>query len=150
MSAWKEQYLELRNTGMLEATALKALQVSRRALREARVDDPDFAEKEYEAEQNRIDELEAEAITRAMSGEPVYNKDGIECGVKKSDTLLMFLLKGNRREKYGDKSEIKTDSDLNITLRDIASENNVDLQTAKRMALKAATAPVINITYGEF
>jgi len=48
--------------------------------------------------------LEAEAVRRALQGvsEPVFHQ-GRECGsrVKHSDTLLMFLLKTLRPERYG-------------------------------------------------
>lgn len=48
--------------------------------------------------------LEAEALRRALEGvsEPVFHQ-GRECGskVKHSDTLLMFLLKTLRPERYG-------------------------------------------------
>jgi hypothetical protein len=56
-----------------------------------------------------IDGLEAEAMSRAQQGvtEAIYYQGDI-VGTKQtySDGLLQFLLKGRRREVYGDKQEI--------------------------------------------
>jgi len=56
-----------------------------------------------EAQEQAADRLEQEARRRAMEGtlKPVFYK-GEECGVIReySDTLLIFLMKGARPEKY--------------------------------------------------
>ena len=52
--------------------------------------DPEFKAQANEAKESVVDDLEQEAIKRA--------KDG-------SDTLLMFLLKGNKPEKYKERRE---------------------------------------------
>lgn len=56
--------------------------------------------------------LEDEATRRARDGvdEPIFYKDVLIGSQKKySDTLLMFLLKGNRPEKFSDKLTIRLD-----------------------------------------
>lgn len=65
-----------------------------------------YAEFFSQAEEQAGDRLEAEARRRAVKGvnEPVFYQ-GAQCGVvrKYSDTLLIFLLKGARPEKYKDR-----------------------------------------------
>lgn len=68
----------------------------------------DFAEAWDEAIEEAGDLLELEARRRAVSGvkEPVFYQ-GEECGYvrKYSDTLLIFLLKGAKPEKYRERFE---------------------------------------------
>lgn len=65
--------------------------------------DESYAEAFRAAEEHAADRLEQEARRRAIEGvdEPIFYK-GERCGVvrKYSDTLLIFLLKGARPEKY--------------------------------------------------
>ena len=65
--------------------------------------DPEYPARFRQAEEQACDRLEAEARRRAVQGvdEPVFYQ-GEQCGVvrKYSDTLLIFLLKGARPEKY--------------------------------------------------
>ncbi len=65
--------------------------------------DPSYPELFEAAMQEAADLMEAEARRRAVEGvdEPVFYQ-GYECGSvrKYSDTLLMFLLKGVRPEKF--------------------------------------------------
>lgn len=72
--------------------------------------DPAYAERFADAEAQAIDGLEKEARRRAIEGtdKPVFYRGG-ECGVIReySDTLLIFLLKGARPEKYRDNSRIE-------------------------------------------
>ncbi len=53
--------------------------------------DDEFAREVVSAQEQVADSLEEEAISRAVNG---------------SDTLLIFLLKGQKRERYGDKREV--------------------------------------------
>ena len=73
-----------------------------------------------EAEQEAIDRLEAEARRRALNGvaEPVFYQ-GVECGTiqKYSDTLLIFLLKGAKPQKYRD--NVVVDANVNITFEQL-------------------------------
>jgi hypothetical protein len=71
-------------------------------------EDPDFLSLYKKAEDAASDLLEREAVRRAVSGtqKPVFYK-GEECGLIKeySDTLLMFVMKARKPEKYRDNSE---------------------------------------------
>lgn len=68
--------------------------------------DPAYAEAFKAAEEQAGDRLEQEARRRAVQGveKPVY-QGGKQVGVVReySDTLLIFLLKGARPEKYKDR-----------------------------------------------
>lgn len=86
--------------------AAKTVGISRRHAYTVRSEDTDFATAWDEAVNIAIDTLEQEARRRAYEGvdEPVFYQ-GEEVGYirKYSDTLLMFLLKGNRPDKYKDR-----------------------------------------------
>ena len=70
--------------------------------------DPFYAEAFNSAREEASDVLEGEAWRRAMQGveEPVFHRGKI-CGhvQKYSDVLLIFLLKGNRPEKFRERVE---------------------------------------------
>lgn len=72
--------------------------------------DDKFGEMLREAQERGAEMLESEAIRRAFEGveEPVY-QGGELVGHKQkySDTLTIFLLKGQMREKYGDTSKVQ-------------------------------------------
>jgi hypothetical protein len=72
--------------------------------------DPTYRQAFEEAEEAAVDELEAEARRRALEGteEPVGFYKGVAAEYVKrySDTLLIFLLKGARPEKYAERREI--------------------------------------------
>ena len=68
--------------------AAETANLSRTALYDWRKDDPDFAADWEIAFEKGVDALEAEAFKRAFAG---------------SDTLLIFLLKGNKSAKYKDR-----------------------------------------------
>ena len=84
-------------------TAAELSKVRRSTVYLWRESDPAFVEAMAAAEEQAADLLEQEARRRAHAGvdEPVFYK-GDECGVVRrySDTLLIFLLKGARPEKY--------------------------------------------------
>ena len=66
-------------------------------------DDPEYAAKFAEAHEQAVEKLEREALRRAADGweEPVFHKGEVVGHVKKfSDTLLIFMLKAARPEKY--------------------------------------------------
>ena len=99
-----ERFLKmLRETGGNVTRACEAASMGKSAVYDWKRDDAEFAAQWDEAVEAGIEELEEEARRRAFRGtdEPVFYK-GEECGVirKYSDTLMIFLLKGNRPEKY--------------------------------------------------
>ncbi len=69
--------------------------------------DPEYAEAFAHAEDHAAERLEQEARRRAVEGveKPVY-QGGRQVGVVReySDTLLIFLLKGAKPEKYQERS----------------------------------------------
>jgi len=70
--------------------------------------DPEYPARFAEAQAASAAVLEEEARRRATEGweEPVFHM-GEQCGTKRrySDTLLIFLMKGNQPAKFGDRIE---------------------------------------------
>lgn len=97
-------------------------------------DDPLFVEYYEMAEQAHTEYMEIEAQRRAVMGVPeeVYYQ-GEVVGHKRnySDSLLQFLLKGKRPDKYGNTSklEIKNQGDANIQVNFGIPELNQDMDT---------------------
>lgn len=93
-----------------------------------------------EALEEATDLLEAEAHRRAYAGyeEPVFYQ-GAECGLvrKYSDTLLIFILKGLRPEKYRERSDARLSGADGgpIGIRDMS-----DIERANRLATILADA----------
>lgn len=76
------------------SAAAKAAKVGRKTVYEWRAKDPDFVSSMADAEQEAIDHLELEATKRALIG---------------SDTLLIFLLKAARPQKYRERVDVTVD-----------------------------------------
>lgn len=81
--------------------------------------DKAYAKAVDEAFDDAVDLLETEAKRRAYEGveEPVY-QGGKQVGTirKYSDTLLIFLMKGARPEKYRDRQQIEQTVSGSVTL----------------------------------
>lgn len=106
---WEKAFFEsLRNNGIVRI-ALKAAAVSRHTVAKRRADDPEFAAEFADAMEDAADTLEAVARTRAFTG---------------SDTLLIFLLKAARPERFRDMYK-KVQVDLTLTKR-LAEELGLD------------------------
>lgn len=90
--------------------ACRAAGVGRTTAYELREEAPDFRAAWDEALDEAMDRLEAEAWRRAVKGvrKPVYQQ-GLHVGdvQEYSDTLLIFLLKGGRPEKYRELKEVR-------------------------------------------
>jgi hypothetical protein len=122
----------LRETGGNVSRACAAIHLTRTRVYEWRAADPLFAIAWDEAVEFGTDDLEEEARRRALEGvdEPVFYQ-GEECGVirKYSDTLLIFLLKGRRPDRYRERVTIdvnKLDSDIERELALIAAGGQAD------------------------
>jgi hypothetical protein len=89
--AWKPAFLEAFSTYGTVSHACKVVGVGRRTVYDARQVDEAFAAEWAAVEDDVSDDLEQEAVRRA--------KDG-------SDTLLIFLLKARRPEKYRENTHI--------------------------------------------
>ena len=100
----------LQKTGGNISRACKAEGIARNTAYTWRDEDKDFAIRWDEALQAGLDELEQEARRRAFEGlqNAVFYK-GEVVGYEReySDTLMIFLLKGGRPEKYKDRQEIE-------------------------------------------
>lgn len=95
-------------TGNVTAAAKKA-KVGRRTHYEWVEQDPEYKAAVADAMEEAADLMEEEARRRGADGvlEPVFHQ-GKRCGTirKYSDTLLIFLLKGARPEKYRERSTV--------------------------------------------
>ncbi len=105
--------------------------------------DPEYAEAFHEAELMAGDVLENEAIRRAHDGvaKPVYQSRKLVGYIQEySDTLLIFLLKGAKPEKYKERVQI----DVNSYLRQVAEANGLDpdevIQEAQSIVSSARTS----------
>jgi hypothetical protein len=105
---WKPAFLEFLRASASVTDSARGAGVSRRGTYKAREKDEEFREAWEDALEEATDALEAEARRRALEGvrEPVFYQ-GKEVGSvqRYSDTLLIFLLKGRRREVFGDKTD---------------------------------------------
>lgn len=108
--------------GTSVSTSASAAGVHRSTVYDWRNKDAAFAAAWESAEEAGVDVLEDEAKRRACEGwvEPVFHK-GELCGEvrKYSDTLLIFLLKGRRPEKYRDNHKIDLNAKVEHSVADI-------------------------------
>jgi transposase-like protein len=114
--------------------------IARRTAYDWRDADPEFAKAWDAAVQLGTEALEDEAVRRAHHGtdEAVFYQ-GAECGTVRrySDTLLIFLLKARRPEKYRERVSAE------LTGKDggpIQTENLSDLEVARRVAFLLSRA----------
>jgi hypothetical protein len=106
---WKRIFIEeLARSGNVLLSSRKA-GVNRATVYVARKDDPAFADQWDDAIDEAVDLLEAVARGRAVNGteKPVY-RGGVQVGTIReySDTLLMFLLKAHRPERFRDSYDL--------------------------------------------
>lgn len=104
----KEIFLKALSINGIITEAAKAAKIPRQSHYDWMKNDPEYPAR-YEAAYNEaVDSLEQEAISRARDGweEPVYQGGKYVGSIrKKSDTLLIFLLKGAKPEKYRERYE---------------------------------------------
>lgn len=106
----KKEFLEhLVETGGNRKLSAEKVRVSTKTMYSWRREDTIFAEEWDICEEMGVDSLEDEAVRRGHDGveEDIYYKGEI-VGQKTnySDAVLMFLLKGKRRERYGDSKHV--------------------------------------------
>lgn len=102
-----EQLLRQLELGRSISAACKAEGIGRSAYYVWRDEDEVFAKAADAAIEVGTDRLEDEAFRRATSRKAP------------SDTLLIFLLKGRRREKYGDKQHLEHSGSMGIVVSEI-------------------------------
>lgn len=107
-----EAFLEALDEGAGVSDACRIAGIARRSVYEWRAGDPEFRTAWDKAIERSADSLEAEAVRRARDGvdEPVFYK-GEACGVvrKYSDTLLIFMLKARRPERFRENVMVSAD-----------------------------------------
>lgn len=112
-NAWTDEKREIFLKSLEECPiinrAISKIRISRSFLYKFRSENPDFAAEWDAAKDRGIDALEDEAMRRALVGtdKPIY-QGGKKVGTVRefSDTLAIFLLKGNRPNKYRDRHEL--------------------------------------------
>jgi len=121
---WAKAALAVYRIGGNVTLAANKAGVDRRTIARLRLADPTFEEAWEEAREESADLLEIEARRRALEGwdEPVFGSGGPGKGteevgvVRKYDTtLLIFLLKGERPEKYRERFDQKISGSLDLS-----------------------------------
>jgi hypothetical protein len=96
----REQYLAHLADGQSVTAASKAIGMTRQAMYARRKLEPDFAADWEDAVEAGTDGLEDEAIRRAKTG---------------SDTMLIFMLKGRRPEKFKERVSTELSGKLEVS-----------------------------------
>lgn len=107
--AFLEAFAEL---GIVTPSA-ERVKIARRTVYDWRKADPAFAEAMDEAGEESADLMELEARRRAIIGtdKPVYQGGALVGAIREySDTLLIFMLKARRPEKFRDKPPVTIDA----------------------------------------
>lgn len=134
---WQPAFLDaFRSTGMVTA-ACEAAGVSRSAAYEARQRDEDFALAWHDVEEETTEAMEREAYRRGVEGveRPVY-QGGKRVGKVReySDTLLIFMLKARRPEKYRERYDVNHSGRVDLAgitperLRSMTDDELADLE----------------------
>ena len=111
--------------------ACRCLKVSRTVAYDQKAEDPEFSAQWDNALQEAYAHLEGEAWRRAFKGckKPVYQGGNLVGYVMEySDQLMQFLLKGNKPDKFKDRSSTE------LTGKDGGPIDIADLDTANRIA----------------
>lgn len=118
----EDRFLEGLSKGLSVLDASKASKASRDWLYNKRKTNEEFARRWDEAWDQGTDKLEAEAQRRAVEGvlKPVF-QGGEEVGLIReySDSLLVFLLKSRRPQRYRETAVNLTQNNLTLNLSDI-------------------------------
>lgn len=100
---WRQPFIEAIMQGMSVTDATREIGIDITLPYKRRIDDEEFRNAWKEAAEIGTEFLEQEAARRAYHGtlKPVFHK-GVPCGEIReySDTLLIFLLKARKPEKY--------------------------------------------------
>jgi len=107
-----QQFIEVLRRSANVSCAARAIGIGRATAYRWRDDSPEFAELWEEAIHEAVDNLEAEAWRRAIEGtnKPVYHGGQLVGHIPHySDTLLIFLLKGHRPERFKDRTQIQSE-----------------------------------------
>jgi hypothetical protein len=106
-SATRQVFLRTLSECGIVSISAQAAGIGRNALYDWRRTDQQFADEWEEALLVGADVLEDEAKRRAMDG---------------SDALLMFLLRGLKSDRFGQKSQVEINNNLQVDLRKLPIE----------------------------
>lgn len=121
--AWRVSFLDALAVAGNVSEAARTAGVSRAFVYEERARDAGLAAAWDDALDQAADVMEREALRRAVEGweEPVFGSVGQGMGSgeigtvrKYSDTLLIFLLKGARPEKYRERTDVQHGGTIGI------------------------------------
>lgn len=122
----EEKFLaKLIDTGGNVSAACKTVNVARSTAYHHKSEKEAFSRLWDEAIDSGTDDLEAEARRRAYEGtkKPVFYKGKPVGHIQEySDTLMIFLLKGNRPEKYKDRQDVNLTGQLGVSWSDIVNQ----------------------------
>jgi hypothetical protein len=131
-SEWRERFLKhLAQYGNVSKAAVAA-GVSRKYVYTQREADAEFSQAWADAIDQAGDVMEAEAWRRAVKGtkKPVYQSGALVGHVQEySDTLLIFLLKAARPDKFRENSRTLQ---INTTPADLAAMSDEELDKLER------------------
>jgi len=122
-------FLESLRAGLSVSHAARVSGFARTTFYEHRAADPAFAAAWDDACEEGADRLEDEAVRRAVEGVRsertiVARGDviGTDVTIDYSDTLLIFLLKGRRPDKYAERRKVEDVTDYRRSAERIAAE----------------------------
>ena len=122
----RDRFCGILADGSSVTAAAEGIGVSRAALYKAREGDPDFAAAWDEAIESGTDALEDEAVKRAKNS---------------SDTLLIFLLKGRRPEKFKERFAAEHSGKITHLSADWSKLSSDELRSMLELCDKAAGPP---------
>ncbi|MEM0909828.1 MAG: terminase [Pseudomonadota bacterium] len=111
------------------SAAARHIGMSRRRMYQIKDTDPSFAEDWENAIDEGVDSLELEARRRAKDGtsKPLMYQ-GEKCGevIEYSDTLMMFLLRAHRPEKYKYPEKLRVQNPVNQSVMLVPEVMDID------------------------
>src|ERR1019366_9058655 len=122
---WAPRFLRVLASAANILHACQLAKVTRSNVYSRRDNAPDFAAALSTALSEAVDELEIEARRRAKDGcEQAVFHQGVEIGTKTeySDTIMIFLLKAHRPEKYRENFTVKHTGDVTVKLTEMSDE----------------------------
>ena len=127
--AKKKKFLDALSNGATVAKAANIAKVSRSGINKHRNNKKNklFAEAWLEAVEAGTDAMEDEADRRGRIGwdEPVWYKGEIAGVVRKySDTLLIFMLKARRPDKFRERTDVNVTGDITVKVVKFANGSN--------------------------
>lgn len=118
--SWWQVFLEALAEWPNVSRAARTAGVTRQTAYNHRDEFEDFAAAWDNALETGLDRWEEEAARRAFEGvnKPViYQGEITDTYLEYSDTLAITMLKAHRPDKYRERSEVKSDVDLNIRIK---------------------------------